>query len=246
MASNISKIYLLNVPMEDDLKNTLWFGTKQAQQDYFNSVIGKTYTNCSYQMENRTFRCPAPIDTVRQYNYIMWQNTAFSSKWFYAFIKRCEFVSVSENGLKGVTDIVFEIDPIQTYMFDFSFRPSFVEREHTNNDTVGNHTLPENVELGDFVKNSNTSTTQIGPSTMWYAVGVSDIIGNLSLQPTSNINGLPNGLFYIFTDRVGVLHSIAECYDYAGKANAIYTMFAFPKQVLSYDGFNFADRKSVV
>ena len=226
MAKNISKVYLLNVPLEDDMKNTLYFANATAQQNYFNSNIGKTYQNVSYQSETRTFRCPDQIDTVRQYNYVMWQNTAYSNKWFYAFIKKMVHVS------DGYTDIIFEVDPLQTWLFDISVRPSFIEREHTNNDTVGNNTLPENVELGSYVKNSNTGTPQIGPETMWYAVGVSDIVGTLSKKPASKVNGLPNGLYYIFTDSVSTLHTIADIYDNAGKANAIYTMFTFPKQIL--------------
>ena len=224
--ANISKVYLLNTPLEDDMKNTLYFASSSAQQSYFQSVIGKTYTNVSYQSETRTFRCPAQIDSVRQYNYMMWQNTAYSNKWFYAFIKEMRYVS------DGYTDVVFEVDPLQTYMFDISVRASFVEREHNNNDTAGNNTLPENVELGDYVKNSVTGTPQIGPSTMWYAVGVSDIIGTLDDQPSSIINGLPNGLFYIFVDSASKLHTIAHMYDQAGKATALYTMFVFPQQLL--------------
>lgn len=227
MAKNISIVYLLNVPLEDDMKNTLYFSSSSSQHNYFNSQIGKSYTNVSYQSETRTFRCPDMIDNVRQYNYIMWQNPAYSNKWFYAFIKSMEYVS------DGFTDVIFEVDPLQTYMFDITVRPSFVEREHTNNDTAGNNTLPENVELGEYVKNSGLITQNIGADTMWYAIGVSDVIGTLNPMPSSMVNGLPNGLFYVFTDSVNILHTVAKEYDKAGKANALYTMFTFPKMVLN-------------
>ena len=225
MAKNITRVYLLNVPLEDDMKNTLYFANASAQQSYFNSQIGKTYLNVSYQSDTRTFRCPDMIENVRQYNYVMWQNSAYSNKWFYAFIKKMEYVS------DGYTDVQFEIDPLQTYKFDITIRPSFVEREHTNNDTVGNNTLPENVELGEYVKNSTWTTENIGASTFWYAVGVSDIVGTLSKQPASMVNDLPNGLYYVFVDSVSTLHTIAHMYDLAGKANALYTMFVIPKNI---------------
>lgn len=224
--ANISKVYLLNTPLEDDMKNTLYFSNATNQHNYFANNIGRTYTNVSYQSETRTFRCPDQIDTVRQYNYIMWQNSAYSNKWFYAFIKSMTYVS------DGYTDVVFEVDPLQTWMFDITIRPSFVEREHTNDDTVGNNTLPENVELGPYIKNSNTGTPQIGPNDFWYAVGVSEVVGSLSNMPSSKVNGLPNGLFYILTDSVSNLHTIAKIYDDAGKANAIYSMFVFPRMIL--------------
>ena len=157
MATNISKVYLLTVPLEDDLKNTLYFVDATSQHNYFAGVIGKTYTNVSYQSETKTFRCKDEIDTIRQYNYIMWQNPAFSNKWFYAFIKKMEFVST------GLTDVVFEVDPLQTYMFDITIKPSFVEREHTNNDAIGANTYPEDLELGEMVCN--------GPVTNFGGVG---------------------------------------------------------------------------
>lgn len=224
--ANISKVYLLNTPLEDDMKNTLYFSNSTNQHNYFAGTIGKTYTNVSYQSETKTFRCPDQIDTIRQYNYMMWQNTAYSNKWFYAFIKSMTYVS------DGMTDVVFEVDPLQTWMFDITIKPSFVEREHTNNDTAGNNTLPENVELGPYVKNSVTGTQQIGPDDFWYAVGVSEIIGSMTKEPSSQVNGLPNGLFYVFTNSVSTLHTIVKMYDTEGKANAIYSMFVFPRMIL--------------
>jgi hypothetical protein len=117
-------------------------------------------------------------------------------------------------------------------MFDFETQPSFVEREHTNDDTRGNNTLPENFELGEFIKNSNVGTQQIGTNTMWYAIGVSEIQGTISPKPKSKINGIPNGLFFVFTDSMSNIQTIAEIYDDAGKADAVYTMFIFPKDCL--------------
>ena len=233
MAKNISIVYLLNVPLEDDLKNTLYFANSSAQHTYFENNIGKSYTNVSYQAEDRTFRCPDQLDTVRQYNYIMWQNSAYSNKWFYAFIKDAKYVS------DGYTDIIFEVDPLQTFMFDITVMPSFIEREHTNDDTVGSNIQPENLELGDYVKNSVTQLQQIGPDVFWYAVGVSKVEGTVT-KPGSFINGLPNGLFYVFTDNVSALQSIVEAYDKLGKAEEIYNMFVFPKYLLLIGGGTWA------
>lgn len=224
--ANISKVYLLNTPLEDDMKNTLYFANATAQKSYMDNQVIKTYVNVSYQRDTSTFRCPAQIDTIRNCNYIMYQNTAYSNKWFYGFIKKMVYKS------DGLTDVQFEIDPIQTFMFDVTVRPCFVEREHTNDDTVGANTLPENVELGEYVKNSNIGTPQIGTTTMWYCIAVSEVLGSINHMPSSMVNGLPNGLFYIFTDSVSSIHSIARIYDDAGKSTAIYSMFVFPKQIL--------------
>lgn len=229
--ANISQVYLLDTPLESDMKHTLYFSSAANQHSYMANNVVRTYTNVSYQRDTSTFRCPAHIDSIRQCNYMMYQNSAYSNKWFYCFIEKMTYIS------DGLTDVEFKVDPIQTFMFDFDTQPSFIEREHTTDDTVGANTLPENFELGEYIKNINVGTPHWGfGSTMLYAVGVSEIVGELSVSPKSNINGIPNGLFFVFTDSASTLHHIAEIYDYAGKAGAIYTMFVFPKSLLWYGG----------
>ena len=224
--ANISQVYLLDTPLESDMKHTLYFSSASAQHSYMSNCIIKTYVNVSYQRDTATFRCPAHIDSIRQCNYMMYQNSAYSNKWFYCFIEKMTYIS------DGLTDVKFKVDPIQTFMFDFDTKPSFIEREHSTTDVAGDNTLPENFELGEYIHNSNIATQLIGTNTMWYAVGVSEIQGTISPKPKSKINGIPNGLFYIFTDNMSAIQTIAEIYDDAGKADALYTMFVFPKDVL--------------
>ena len=246
MATNISKVYLLNVPLEDDMKNTLYFASANAQQSYFNSMIGKTYLNVSYQSETRTFRCKDEIDTIRQYNYIMWQNPAFSNKWFYAFIKKMEFVST------GLTDVVFEVDPLQTYMFDITIKPSFVEREHTNNDAIGANTYPEDLELGEMVCNGPvTNFGGVGGAQMsdyCVVVEVSQVenqgesatmtkqwqSGTHSETPT--LNSIHRGTIPLvlgLIDGAGNTPSYAtNLYDKAGLSDAIINIYMLPKNLV--------------
>lgn len=227
MAKNISKVYLLNVPLEDDMKNTLYFSSSSNQHSYFEGVIGKTYTNVSYQSETRTFRCPDQIDTVRQYNYLMWQNSAYSNKWFYAFIKKMTYVS------DGYTDVVFEVDPLQTYMFDITIKPSFVEREHTNNDTAGNNTLEENVALGPFVFNGGvTDFARTTDNDGCLCLGVSEVIDPFTSNPLTNwltvYGGIYSGLSYMFFNSYVSLQRTIDYYVRQGKTNAIQTIFYVP------------------
>jgi hypothetical protein len=233
MANNISKVYLLNVPLEDDMKNTLYFASSTAQHNYFNSNISKTYNNVSYQSETRTFRCPDQIDSVRQHNYIMWQNTAYSGKWFYAFIKKMTYVS------DGFTDVEFEVDPLQTWMFDITIKPSFVEREHTNNDTPGNNTLEEPVALGPFVFNGNVvNFANTSFSNGYLAVGVSEVIDPFDKNnPLTNwltvYGGIYSGLTYMFFDSFVSLQRVIDYYVYKGKTDALQTIFYVPNSFIS-------------
>ena len=44
-----------------------------------------------------------------------------------------------------MTEITIETDVFQTWQFNINYKKMFVEREHVNDDTVGLHTVPENV-----------------------------------------------------------------------------------------------------
>ena len=79
--ANITKVYLLSVPLEDDYKDTLYFANATAQQTYFAGQVVKSYTDFSYQRKGNVIRVPAQVDTIRNCNYVMYQNTAYSNKW---------------------------------------------------------------------------------------------------------------------------------------------------------------------
>lgn len=225
MAVNISKVYLLNIPLEDDLQNTLYFSNATNQYNYFNNNIGKTYNNVSYQSETRTFRCPDQIDTIRNYNYIMWQNTAYSNKWFYAFIKRMEYVN------DGYTDIQFEVDPIQTFMFDYEVKPSFIEREHTADDTVGNNTQPENVELGEYVSNGYSNVPEF--NNLAYIIQVTEWTTGSSDKPLATDFGgvfAPGGAYICsnITEAINIINAYQN-----GREKAITNVYVVPKSIVN-------------
>ena len=220
-------VILLKVPLEISDDHQLTFANATAQYNYFYSLPKLTFNSFTYQRKDNTIRVPALIDNLYSYNYVMYRNDSYSHKWFYAYITDLQYIS------DQVTAISIKTDVWQTWQFALSYTKTFVEREHVNDDTFGLHTVPENLETGEYIKNSNVGTgTLLSGLTMWYAIGVSEIVGTLSNQPTSIINGMPQGLFYIFTDSTTILHGIAEIYDHAGKADAIYNMFIFPKELI--------------
>lgn len=53
----------------------------------------------------------------------MYRNTNFNNKWFYAFIVNKEYIS------DNCTACTIQTDVFQTWMFDYTFKRSFVERE---------------------------------------------------------------------------------------------------------------------
>ena len=141
-------IKLLKVPIEIDNFNQLTFASKEAQYNYFNSCPQLEADDLYYQRKDNYISFPAHIDDILQYNYVMYQNSNYSNKWFYAFITNM----VYEND--GTTNIFIETDVFQTWQFDIIYKASFIEREHVNDDTIGKNTIPENLNVGEVIEES--------------------------------------------------------------------------------------------
>lgn len=146
-------VYLLNVPLEEDQKNQLDFASVSAQTTYFLGKQLHAYTDFTYQRKDGVIRVPAEIDSIYNCNYVMYQNSNFTGKWFYAFITKMEYINANMTALTIKTDV------FQTWLFDFSFLPSFVAREHVADDTVWKHTLAEPLATPEYVYNSVYSLT---------------------------------------------------------------------------------------
>lgn len=138
-------IYLLKCPLELDQTNQISFASATAQQQYFMSLPKLLAEDNSYQRKDGVIRFPAQIDSILEYNYVMYKNDNYSDKWFYAFITNMEYLNDS------VTAISIKTDAYQTYMFDIDFKSSFIEREHVSDDTFGLHTLDEGLSAGEYV-----------------------------------------------------------------------------------------------
>lgn len=119
-----SNIKLLRSPLTLDNKNQLTFGEGTAQYNYFNSLPKIEFENCSYQRKDNKIRVPAHIDWIIECNYVMYQNTNYTNRWFYAFITHMEYVN------DNLTDVYITTDVWQTWQFNIQFNQSFVEREH--------------------------------------------------------------------------------------------------------------------
>lgn len=222
---NITKVYLLNAPLENDYKHTLYFNSKSSQEEYFKSRIVKSYEDFSYQRKDNIIRVPDHFDNLQQVNYVMYQNSAYSSKWFYAFVTDVVYVD------DGRTDIHIDTDYIQTWMFDITIKPSFVEREHVSDDTVGIHTVPEQLETGPYICNEKTiddKTAKVDAIYMAYndyANSKYDVKGNAHGGVYS---GMGYDLIPFTAEGITSLNTLLSEYDKDAKAEGIAAIFMGP------------------
>ena len=238
-------VYLLKVPLEIDNTNQLTFANATAQFNYFNSLPKIGYDNFTYQRKDGTLRIPALIDDIIQYNYVMYRNEGFSNKWFYAYIDKMEYLN------DGVTAVSITTDVWQTWCFDLSYKPTFIEREHVNSDTIGSHTVPENLELGEMVQNS--STTFEPNKTVWTSGHASQLTnkymivfqvtelpsGSYGISNPHEYNSIYSGLFFMGVTTPGDATSLIYKYSAESKTDAIVAIFMAPTAF--FDGCQFSN-----
>lgn len=217
-----TNLKLLKCNLNLDNSNQLNFASTTAQYNYFNSLTKIESSNFSYQRKDNVIRYPAHIDSIIEYNYVMYQNHNYTNKWFYAYIVRMEYVN------DGMTNIYIKTDPYQTWQFDLTFMRSFVEREHVNSDTFGSHTVPEDFETGEYVIN-DVEEIDLRAGNYFICVGVSELPDNFPSSTDDRIyGGIYSGLSYLLFDTNTSCSKFIQAYDKAGKGEAIYTIFLIP------------------
>ena len=149
---------LKNVPLTPDYKDTLYFDSVNEQLSYFISKTAAYYTNQSYvRLEQGLIRLDIKADDLYSASYLMYRNTSYGSKWFYAFINSIEYVN------DNCTLISFTIDDLQTWYFDYDTPPCLVERCHSYKDGIGDNIAPEPVDPGDMVPNGQIAMHEYHP-----------------------------------------------------------------------------------
>lgn len=140
------------VPIDSSYKDTIYFASRSAQKSYFDSKVSKTMDKASFQRINGqqgVVRMSANAENIYDCNYMMFQNTNYASKWFYAFITNIEYVN------DKVSNVYFTIDVMQTwFLFDCTLKECFVEREHSSIDYAGSNIVSENIDTGPIVCNA--------------------------------------------------------------------------------------------
>lgn len=133
-----------NCPLDKTYDHTIYFADEASQIQYFkNTLQGIPFTKQSYQRYDKgVLHIQEKAENLYDCNYLMFQNTAFGNKWFYAFITSVEYVN------NASTRITYEIDIMQTWLFNHDFGECFVEREHTLTDNIGENLVEENLETG--------------------------------------------------------------------------------------------------
>lgn len=177
IAPNSEIRILTGVPLDNTYEHTIaWPLTANIREVQAKWFKGKTKfvkdgiawraLNFEHQYYQRVGRGYIKLNTkpenLYDCNYLMFQNTAFGDKWFYAFILGVEYIN------NDCVQINYEIDVMQTWLrgpgLDYQIEECYVEREHSLTDKLFEHLVPEEVELGGDYVNNSVSMHQIIPN----------------------------------------------------------------------------------
>lgn len=231
---------LKDVPLDEKYDHTFHFTNIQNQLSYFNTKIKYTLDNQSYQRVKRGYmRINVQFENLYDCNYLMFQNTAFGNKWFFAFIKSAEYINNS------VSEIEYEIDVMQTWIFDYQLEQCMVEREHSISDGIGENIVPEDLQLGEYVLRnfSNISYpyadhlhTVVIAATFLAAYNLPEFPNTWHFQENrcgidcNTFSGLSLNTFPINNQNdINHLNSFFDAVDNAGKTDGIVSVYMVPE-----------------
>lgn len=224
-----SDIILIKSPLKLDNSNQITFASASAQEAYFKSLPHLEYDGCTYQRKDNVIRYATnnaiKYENLITYNYCMYKNESYSNKWFYAFITNCEYIN------DGLTEVSIETDAFQTWQFDLQYMNSYIEREHVGDDTVGLHTIPENIDTGDFISCKLQPSFSTSLETC-YVLAVTELISMFGGYTFVN-QSIPIGLYYIGLTNLTDIQKVISDYDSAGKGDAVNSVFVIPKGFFS-------------
>lgn len=193
--------------------------------------LGLELEDFTYQRKDFIIRIPQVYETIEKYNYVMYKNPDYSTKYYYAYITDIRYIN------DNMTEVTIKTDVFQTWQFDFIYMRSFVEREHVNSDNVGEHTIPEGLETGDYIINSTDYYDELDDcgymvqtTEDWYHNGDPH---TQPVQKFTNYGGIAyNGKAYFGLD----LSDVRLCIIGLDSVDLIYNIYMIPKSIVNYSG----------
>lgn len=151
-----SKILLVkNIHIDRQYTNVLSYSEAQMLE-LCNANLVAQADNYSFLRPTGSIMAGFTFSQCLQANYIAFQNPDYSNKWFFAWID-----DVIYKGDKN-TEITFTIDAWSTWFDKWQKKTCFINRQHTNDDTIGLHTIPENLDVGEVVQERITEDLAYG------------------------------------------------------------------------------------
>lgn len=159
--NHVSTVDIMNCPQDPQYEHViLWqadqYATAKEKRDAFydSTIIGPAgqkvkFANVSYIRHNGgTIKLQAPMNLLKRANYLRFNNgNKYEDFTFYAFINDVRYIN------ENTVEVDYTIDVMTTWIYGVDYMPNmcYIERQHTPSDGIGDYTLPEGLETGDYV-----------------------------------------------------------------------------------------------
>lgn len=135
----IGIVKLGHVPFDNSYVHTYirnWASQSEQASDFANrmTLSNNTYT---YVRLNNSIRVDINAELLYGINYCMYQNANYGNKWFYSFVTQVNYIN------ENCTELVLELDVLETFWFELNLKECYVKREHVADDTYGKHLCTE-------------------------------------------------------------------------------------------------------
>ena len=151
--------FFSDIRLDDNYENSINFETREAQTNYFTGLTPVHVMSGATRVREGVISVNALSDVLLNCNYMMFQNTGFSNKWFYAFIHNVEYVN------NNMSYVYYTIDDMQTWgLFDVTLEQCFIEREHTRTDGLFEHLIPEGMNNDEYIRGTQLVQNLFGNS----------------------------------------------------------------------------------
>lgn len=237
-----------NIKMDREYVNVLNFTESQMVALCEQNVVVQA-NNFSFIRSNKTIQCQFSYENCLQANYIAFQNPDYANKWFFAWID--EVIYKGNNN----TEIKYTIDSWSTWFSKVTIKPCFVQREHTNDDSFGKNTVPENLNVGEVVEEEYEEIMTFGEdgNDYYFAIsGTYNPITDIDFVGVNKVNGNLMGnwifLFDVYSGSVGLpnIVNFLEDVNSSKKIDSIKEMFILPKLLVDSIGTDSFEKTAVL
>lgn len=216
------------VRLDSRYQHTISFASQAEQKAYFAGKVVKTFPAYSHHRRSWELKVEAEIGTAQNWNYLYVDNPGVHTHYY--FINKIEYVNDT------TVKLTLELDVIQTNLFRMNLLPCFVERQHTETDVAGEHTVPEGLEVGTYYNYHQYDLEDLSEmgilvlsSLNLYGEVTQDTLGTYGRV----FNGVYSGLgVYAFND-IAKLENQLKKLDEIGKPDAVVAIWMYPKNLLT-------------
>lgn len=215
---NSTAEFFRSTGLSPNYENTLYFSSTSAKDTYFSTLGGTgSFSNLTYQREHsNTVRVQTAISNLYKCDYMRFKNTSFENKWFYAFVTAVNYIN------NVTTEVVYQLDPLITWMGEFTLNQCYVARQHTRNDGIGNNICSEDLPTGPYITESTHSMIQYSTSIMKARIAVA------KGDAVQTRGGIMSGTVCIDCDSSSDLYESLQNIVNAGDADSIVSVTMIP------------------